>query len=75
MSDKQLTYRSAAMRVWCPRCGAAEGEPCCSEVEAVVEGEYGRRAVVERKPRKACHAERHQNALSQGAKPIKPDRT
>jgi ribosomal protein S27E len=70
VNDRQLTYRSAAMRVWCPKCGAAEGQPCCGEVETVVEGEHGRRIVVERTPRRSCHQERHQHALSLGAKPV-----
>jgi hypothetical protein len=72
VNDKQLTYRSEAIRVWCPQCGAAEGQPCCSEVETVVEGEYGRRTVIERKPRRSCHEERHQSALRLGAKAVKP---
>jgi hypothetical protein len=72
VNDKQWTYRSEAMQVWCPRCGAAAGQPCCSEAEKWVEGPHGRYVVVERKPRKALHMERHQHALSQGAKVLKP---
>lgn len=38
--------REVAMRVVCPRCGAAGGEPC-----------HGRR-----RERRSCHAERHAQA-------------